>query len=80
MSDVDQDKQSNVFIASAALHGLILLGTGGVFLASLFMCRRRSDRARHAVTWLKVALLFFGLYVPYLPLHPGLSNEKKNKV
>ena len=76
MSDVDQEKQSNFFIASAALHGLVLLGTGGVFLASLFMCRRRSDRARHAVTWLKVALLFFGLYV-FPPLRPNFPTQMR---
>lgn len=52
---------SNFWIGGAVLHALIMVVAGALFIAGMFLCRRRADRARNVVRWLKIALFFFGL-------------------
>ena len=59
--DFDPEKWSNYSIAGAALHGLVLISAGSLFLGGLFLCRRKLDRARNVVRWMKLALFFFGM-------------------
>lgn len=57
----DWDTIVDYSIARAVLHALVLLAAAGLFIASLFMCRNRGDRARGAVRWMKAALFFTGV-------------------
>lgn len=57
----DWDSIANFSIARAVLHALVLVTAVGLFLASLFLCRQRADRARSAVRWMKAALFFTGV-------------------
>ena len=57
----DYDAQANFAIGRAVLHALVLVTTAGLFLASLFLCRQRGDRARSVVRWMKAALFFTGV-------------------
>lgn len=59
--DFDPEKFSNFWIGGAVLHALTLVVTGALFIAAVFLCRRRSDRARNVVRWLKLTLFFFGM-------------------
>ena len=57
----DFDALANFSIGRAVLLALILIATTGLFLASLFLCRQRADRARSVVRWMKAALFFTGV-------------------
>jgi len=45
-------------IINAALTGLLALPLFIIWVLTIFMARRRKDRARVAFTWLKVAIPF----------------------
>ncbi|PKS10994.1 hypothetical protein jhhlp_002753 [Lomentospora prolificans] len=53
----------NYSIGNAAVTGLLLLINVGLFLASLFVCRRHGDQARGYVTWMKISFMFFSGYL-----------------
>lgn len=57
----DWDSIANFSIGRAVLHALVLVAAAGLFIASLFLCRNRGDRARGAVRWMKAALFFTGM-------------------
>lgn len=59
--DSQLEKIANLYIGSAVLHALTMVATGGLFIASIFLCRRRSDKARNVLWWLKIAMFMFGV-------------------